>query len=678
MALAPLAYVLYTRVMRHDADATRTGPTATASCSPAATRRCCCTRCCYLTGYDLTLDDLKRFRQLGSPAAGHPEYGHAAGHRDHHRPARPGHLAPPSAWRSAERMLAARFNRDGHEIVDHHTYVDRLRRRPRGGHRLRGVLARRPPRPRPADRLLRRQPHLDRGRHRRSRSPRTSASATRPTAGTSRTSDEDIDLDAARAGRSRPRRRSSRPPEPDHRPHAHRARLAEQAGHARRARLAARRGGDPAHQGGLRLARATSRSSSRTRRSRTSARRSTAAASSTRRVAASASSAYRASTPSWPRSSSASSPRRCPTAGTPTCRSKGPDAGMIATRKASQEVIQWAAAQVPELVGGSADLAPSTLTLIDGGGSVEAGEYGGRNLHFGIREHAHGRDRQRPGAVSGFRAFGAGVPDLQRLHEGRRSGSPRSCASRRSSCSRTTRSALGEDGPTHQPIEQLATLRATPNIDVVRPARLQRDRARLAARAAARRDRPTVLALSRQGLPVWDPAGVPDDAIERGAYVLHGQRAASPTLILMAPAPRSTSRTTRPKLLEAEGVARAARVACRAWTASPSRTRRTATACCRPRSARAWRSRRRARSAGTAGSATTATSSRWRASAPRRRRRCCTSTSASRGEAIARARAANVLRARRRGHERHPHVNERLAALTAAGRASGSTRSAAA
>ena len=72
---------------------------------------------------------------------------------------------------------------------------------------------------------------------------------------------------------------------------------------------------------------------------------------------------------------------------------------MIATRKASQEVIQWAAAEVPELVGGSADLAPSTLTLINGGGNVEAGEYGGRNLHFGIREHGDGRDRQRPRAV---------------------------------------------------------------------------------------------------------------------------------------------------------------------------------------------------------------------------------------------------------------------------------------
>ena len=63
---------------------------------------------------------------------------------------------------------------------------------------------------------------------------------------------------------------------------------------------------------------------------------------------------------------------------------------MIATRKASNEVIQWARRKVPELVGGSADLAPSTLTLIDGGGNVEKGDYAGRNLHFGIREHGMG------------------------------------------------------------------------------------------------------------------------------------------------------------------------------------------------------------------------------------------------------------------------------------------------
>jgi transketolase len=92
---------------------------------------------------------------------------------------------------------------------------------------------------------------------------------------------------------------------------------------------------------------------------------------------------------------------------------------------------------------------------------------------------------------------------------------------------------LGEDGPTHQPIEQLATLRATPNLDVVRPAGF--NETALAWRFAMRQTHtPTVLALSRQGLPVWDPSGVPDDAIERGAYVLRESAGGDPELILMA------------------------------------------------------------------------------------------------------------------------------------------------
>ena len=208
---------------------------------------------------------------------------------------------------------------------------------------------------------------------------------------------------------------------------------------------------------------------------------------------------------------------------------------------------------MPELVGGSADLAPSTLTLIDGGGSSSPAPTAGRNLHFGIREHGMGAIVNGL-VLHGFRAFGAGLPDLQRLHEGRRSGSPRSCASRRRSCSRTTRSALGEDGPTHQPIEQLATLRATPNIDVVRPAGF--NETALAWRFALRQtETPTVLALSRQGLPMWDPAGVPDDAIERGAYVLHETRRRRPAADPHgAPAPRCTSRYDAATLLEADGV----------------------------------------------------------------------------------------------------------------------------
>src|SRR5581483_7745417 len=145
-----------------------------------------------------------------------------------------------------------------------------------------------------------------------------------------------------------------------------------------------------------------------------------------------------------------------------------PDEGRIATRKASNKVIQWAAAEVPELVGGSADLAPSTLTLIDDADSVEKGQYAGRNLLFGIREHGMGA------IVNGmvlhyFRCYGAtflifndymkGAVRLAALME-----IPSIFVYTHDSI------GLGEDGPTHQPIEQLAHLRAVPNVNVVRPA----------------------------------------------------------------------------------------------------------------------------------------------------------------------------------------------------------------
>ncbi len=131
-------------------------------------------------------------------------------------------------------------------------------------------------------------------------------------------------------------------------------------------------------------------------------------------------------------------------------------------------MLQWAAANVPELVGGSADLAPSTLTKIDDSGSVEAGTYGGRNLHFGIREHAMGA------IVNGMT-----------LHYLRGYGSTFFCFSDYMRGLDPARGAdglpsifvfthdsigLGEDGPTHQPIEQLAALRAMPNLTVIRPA----------------------------------------------------------------------------------------------------------------------------------------------------------------------------------------------------------------
>jgi transketolase len=208
------------------------------------------------------------------------------------------------------------------------------------------------------------------------------------------------------------------------------------------------------------------------------------------------------------------------------------------------------AANVPEYVGGSADLAPSTLTLINGGGSVENGQYAGRNFHFGIREHGMGAIVNGLN-LHGLRAFGAGFFIFSDYMK----ASLRLAAIMRipSTFVFTHDSiGVGEDGPTHQPIEQLATLRATPNINVVRPAGF--NETALAWRFALRAtETPTALALSRQGVPTWDPAAVPDDAIDRGAYVL-ADSDGTPDLILMGSGTEVHVANDAKKILEAEGV----------------------------------------------------------------------------------------------------------------------------
>ena len=230
---------------------TRTGPAATASSSRAVTRRCSSTRTLYLSGYDITLDQIKKFRQLDSPAAGHPEYGHVPGVETTTGPLGQG-ISTAVGMALGERMLAARFNKGDHTPVDNHTYFIASDGDLEEGIASRGLLDRRPPRPRQADRLLRRQPHLDRGRHearllRGRRQALRGLRLARP--------------EPARGHRARRARapRSTAAQEVTDRPSLIIVRthiapgLAEQAGHARRARLAARRGGDPAHQGGLRL-----------------------------------------------------------------------------------------------------------------------------------------------------------------------------------------------------------------------------------------------------------------------------------------------------------------------------------------------------------------------------------------------------------------------------------------
>jgi transketolase len=202
----------------------------------------------------------------------------------------------------------------------------------------------------------------------------------------------------------------------------------------------------------------------------------------------------------------------------------------VATRKASEKAIQWAASGIPQLVGGSADLASSTNTDIAEGGDVEKGAYGGRNLRFGVREHGMAAIVNGL-CLHGFRAFGATFLTFSDYMRG---------AVRLSALMKLPAIwvwthdsiGLGEDGPTHQPVEHLAALRAMPRLNVVRPA--DANETVLGWRFALRNgEAPTAFALSRQNLPILDPDAIPDDAIERGAYVLRDAEGGEPEVILI-------------------------------------------------------------------------------------------------------------------------------------------------
>ena len=538
MALAPLAYVLYTRVMEH-APSQPDWPDRdrfVLSCGHASMLLY---STLYLTGYGLTLDDLKNFRQLGSPTAGHPEYGHAAGIETTTGPLGQG-ISTAVGMALAERMLAERFNRDGHEIVDHYTYVIAS-----DGDLQEGVASE-------ASSLA---GHLGLGKliafwddnhisiegdtalvvHRGRRRALRGLRLARP--------------EPRRGHRAGPHRggagqrpRGHRPAEPDRRPHAHRPRLAEQAGHARRARRAAGRRGDQAHQGGLRLPEpgAVLR---RRRGARALPRLRSSAARSPRRSGASASRPTAADLPAeaaeFERILAAQAARRL---GRRRARRRARTAGMIATRKASQDVIQWAAAQVPELVGGSADLAPSTLTLIKGARQRRARRLRRPQPALRHPRARHGRDRQRPHA-----ARPAGVRrrllHLQRLHEGVAAPGRDHAASRPSSCSRTTRSAWAR------------TARRTSRSSSSRRCARRRTSTSCAPRASTRprwpgasrcsaTETPTALALSRQGVPTWDPAARARRR-DRARRLRARGRDGEPELILMALGHRGPHRPRR-------------------------------------------------------------------------------------------------------------------------------------
>jgi transketolase len=224
------------------------------------------------------------------------------------------------------------------------------------------------------------------------------------------------------------------------------------------------------------------------------------------------------------------------------------DAKGIATRVAAGRVLNAIGPKLPALMGGSADLNPSTHTALSGMGDFESVQavaedrqgsvgkdwsYAGRNLHFGVREHGMGAILNGMAAHGGILPYGSTFlifSDYMRppIRVAALTGLHVIYVFTHDSI------GLGEDGPTHQPIEQLANLRAIPNLTIIRPC--DANEAAVAWKVAIEtRDRPVALVLSRQNLPVLDRSLVaPADGLRRGAYVLVDAPAGVPDVILMA------------------------------------------------------------------------------------------------------------------------------------------------
>lgn len=209
------------------------------------------------------------------------------------------------------------------------------------------------------------------------------------------------------------------------------------------------------------------------------------------------------------------------------------DAKGQATRAASGKVINALTSRLPELIGGSADLTPSNKTYIEGSQDFQPTARAGRYLRFGVREHGMGAIVNGLAYHGGLIPFGA---TFLVFSDYMRPAIRLSALAKLPCIWIFTHDSvgLGEDGPTHQPVEHLAALRAIPDLAVIRPADAN-EVAEAWRVAILRRHAPTALALSRQALPTLDrETYAPASGLRRGAYVLADLGGGSPEVILMA------------------------------------------------------------------------------------------------------------------------------------------------
>ena len=227
--------------------------------------------------------------------------------------------------------------------------------------------------------------------------------------------------------------------------------------------------------------------------------------------------------------------------------------GNVASRAASGVVINAIAKKIPELLGGSADLASSTNTIIKGEPSFSAENYAGRNFHFGIREHGMGSIMNGMSLTGGMIPYGA---TFLIFSDYMRPPVRLACIMKRHVIYVYTHDSigLGEDGPTHQPVEQLSALRAIPDMTLIRPA--DASETVEAWRAALKHKKgPVAIVLTRQKLSFIDRTKyAPAAGLARGAYVLADAPGGPPEVVLMSSGSEVGLVLDAQKKLEADGI----------------------------------------------------------------------------------------------------------------------------
>ncbi len=548
MGLAPLAYALWTRVMKYDSAA----PTwadrdrFVLSCGHASMLQYAML---HLTGYDLALDDIRNFRQLGSPAAGHPEYGEVPGVETTTGPLGQG-VGNGVGMALAERLLAARHNSfqdsDACTLVDHRTWVMAS-----DGDLMEGV----------ASEAASLAGHLGLNKlcvfwddNRITIDGTTDISFSEDVAQRFASYgwnvlhvdvSEGIDAyvtaaETARAERSKPTLVCCRTHIGDGSPNKQDTSAAHGAIDGAEVRLTKKALGWPED--------ATFEIPADVREHMAAAGRRGGDA----RAAWEASiEALRASQPDAVLAFENSMCGILPEgweAGLPAF-----EAGTsMATRKASGKVLAGLGDLVPQLIGGSADLAGSNNTTLPGSANVTRDDYSGRTIHFGVREHGMGAICNGMALHGGLRPYcGTFLVFSDYMRPSIRLAAlmqiPVIYVFTHDSI------GVGEDGPTHQPVEHLAALRSIPGLQVFRPA----DAAETAEawRAALLSNGPTALCLTRQGVPVFDRGTFGDaSGTTDGAYVLR-EGGVHPDVCLLATGSEVAAAMGAADLLQNEGVA---------------------------------------------------------------------------------------------------------------------------